>query len=153
MDSPTFLAHARSLANQGSPAECRSAISRAYYAVYHEGVAFLLALRVVVPAAGRGHVAVSNAILSVPSTLDAPIQLTGRELSLLQSERSLADYRWQDPRTEQPAAAQASVQRAQRILQALSTCAADPARMTALEPFFRTWVPTHGSHLGLTLVP
>jgi uncharacterized protein (UPF0332 family) len=153
MDPATFLAHARALANSGTPAECRSAISRAYYAAYHGAGAFLLGLRVVIPVTGRAHSLTFNCLLSVPAVLDTPIREAGVELSELHSERHDADYRWNDPRTEVQLHAQSIVDRAEAVLLALTTCQADAARLTALEGHFRSWVPTIGGRLGLALLP
>jgi uncharacterized protein (UPF0332 family) len=51
MDATTFLAHAADLAARAAAAECRSAVSRAYYAAFHAAREFLKQIDVQVPRA------------------------------------------------------------------------------------------------------
>src|SRR4051812_44101916 len=55
MNPRDFLATARRLAASAAEADRRSAVSRAYYAVFHVAAALLRALRFGVPQADRAH--------------------------------------------------------------------------------------------------
>src|SRR5947209_5066202 len=102
MDPATFLTHAADLANRGTPADCRSAVSRAYYAAHHAAIEFLRGAGVGVPETGTAHVAVLNILLSAG---DLDIREAGVKLSTLHTRRDHADYKWDKLETEQPAIA------------------------------------------------
>jgi uncharacterized protein (UPF0332 family) len=151
MTPADFQAHAEELARDGRPANCRSAVSRGYYAAHHAAVMFLFRAGVRAPTGGRCHVAVINALISA-ATLDRGVSDSGSDLADLHRERTLADYRWNNLTLEDQDEALTWVQAARLIQDALEQCLADQDRLDDLWSHFRAWVPAHGGGLGLTLV-
>jgi uncharacterized protein (UPF0332 family) len=147
MDPITFYAHAAALAEQGSPADCRSAVSRVYYAAFHAAVGFLGQLGVEALRNAAGHAATFNALLNAS---DPDVTVAGSGLLALHSQRTDADYRWADPATEDQATARAVVRQAHSVMMALQDCLRDPARRTVVRDAIRNWVTrTPGCNLRL----
>jgi uncharacterized protein (UPF0332 family) len=147
MDPLTFYAHAAALAEQGSPAECRSAVSRVYYAAFHAAVAFLGQLGVEAVRNAAAHAATFNALLN---GRDPDVVVAGSGLLALHSQRTDADYRWADPATENQETARAVVRQAHAVILALQNCLRDPARRDPVRDAIRNWVTrTPGCNLRL----
>src|SRR5262245_14571150 len=77
MNVSDFLDHAEEMANDGRPACCRSAVSRAYYAAHHAAVAFLFQVGVRTPRGPRCHVAAFNALVTIDVATDQPVKQAG----------------------------------------------------------------------------
>lgn len=151
MNPADFQTHAEELVRDGRPANCRSAVSRGYYAAHHATVEILFQVGVRAPKDARCHVAAFNALISA-SGVDQEFSDAGSDLVDLHGKRNTADYRWANLTLEDPDEALAWVQVARCILEALDRCVADQDRVDELWAHFRAWVPRHGVGLGLTLV-
>ncbi len=137
MDPNLFFALASSLATQGGLAECRSAISRAYYAAHHAGVRFLkdIGFRPVGNAAG--HAAVFHALQNGG---EQEIENAGSELSTLHGRRNDADYELDNPATENQNLAKALVQQAWDIIVVLQNCRKNQNRLSQVKIAIQGWV-------------
>lgn len=126
MQPRLFLKLADELAKAGGPAECRSAISRAYYAVFNAADLFLDSMGIVRPK-GEYHIAVQRRLLG---SNDAALVKLGSTLGDLHQERIYADYHLSDARSENKKAAEAAVLKGEKMIAMLDACAADPIRWT-----------------------
>src|SRR5437868_4576871 len=99
MDPRSFLTLATSLASTtAGPAECRSSISRSYYAAFNVAVAFLRDHAKLEPLGGRDkHAAVKNCWLQCGDNVGKQI---GISLDTLHTQRKHADYDMNDVRPE-----------------------------------------------------
>src|SRR5258708_7482964 len=88
MQPTDFLDHAQELAQDGRPAWCRSAVSRAYYAAHHAAVDCLYRVEVRTPADGAAHVAAYNALVSIED--DDAVSGAGGDLMTLHGKRNIA---------------------------------------------------------------
>src|SRR5262245_31169502 len=114
-----FLELATQLAEGSRPAEHRSAISRAYYAVFNSGEEFFerMGLRRV---KGDYHVILQRRLLN---SADTELTRVGSRLSSLHAKRVLADYKLADKTVETGESARAAVQRATEMIDVLDNCA------------------------------
>jgi hypothetical protein len=145
MNVNDFLEHAQGLAEDGRPAWCRSAVSRAYYAAHHAAVDFLFRAGVVTPGGGERHRA------AVDPSIDHPIHTAAIDLRTLLRKRTRADYDWQKLDVENQEHALDLVQNAREIIDAFDTCLDDPDREHDICNHFQAWIPAHGSTDGLRL--
>jgi hypothetical protein len=140
MDPRDFIALAARLAAGSSASECRTAISRSYYAVFNVGAAHLrdLGFSVGKGAAAHGEVqrCLSNSGLS-------DVVLVGSELNNLHSSRNRADYQLERPDVERPANAQAIVALARNLIQTLDMSIRGPERVQ-LQATIRQWRRDNG---------
>jgi uncharacterized protein (UPF0332 family) len=116
MNGREFLAVAKGLLATGTEGAWRSAVSRAYYAVFHVARELLENLGFAVPRADRAH---SHLWLRLSNCGEPHLQDSGRELNDLRRERNRADYDVNIPLSTSTAAA--LIQDAERIIQALDT--------------------------------
>jgi hypothetical protein len=147
MDPRLFLTLAGSLANNpaAGPAECRTAISRSYYAAYLVAVSFLETLGLRPRSGPQGHAAVRNGMLA---SQDPMITKIGSDLDTLHTERNHADYDLTDSGPEQPKTAQALWQQAGKIIVELDACRRAPARNASVAAAIKKWATaTPGSGL------
>lgn len=89
MNPDEFLDLADRLSKAAGEAERRSAISRAYYGVFHAGRVLIEACDVIVPKSAEGHRVV---IWCLKESHDAELETAGRKLDSLRSTRNQADY-------------------------------------------------------------
>ena len=101
----------------------RSAVSRAYYAAFHQARQLLRDVGFRVP---RGDQAHAYLWLRLSNSGDPQVQLAGSDLSTLRRERNRADYEVEQTLTHSHALLQ--VQSARRILQILDAATAEPTR-------------------------
>jgi uncharacterized protein (UPF0332 family) len=101
MTGRDFLAVASALAAGPTEAECRSAISRAYYAAFHTAREFIIRLRFRVPAGEQAH---AYLWLRLSNTGDPAADSIGRLLRDLRGRRNNADYDLGRPRSRANAA-------------------------------------------------
>jgi hypothetical protein len=87
MNPDEFLDLAMRLSNAPGEAERCSAISRAYYGVFHAGRVLIETCDVVVPQSVEGH------RVGLQNSRDAELQTAGRKLDSLRTIRNQADYR------------------------------------------------------------
>ena len=106
----------------GAP-ECRSAISRAYYATFHVAAAYLDRIGFAVENSPSAHVAVQYAL---NNSGDAVLRKVASDLSKLHSERRAADYETKKRHPEVLANAEETVALAASVVARL-----DEARDTA----------------------
>jgi uncharacterized protein (UPF0332 family) len=136
VDAREFLAAARDLARSDQPAYRRTAISRAYYAVYHVAFDLLVTLGFRVGREHRGHETVRAYLAQ--SRITSVIQ-TGAQLRDLHNLRVKADYWLRDPHPERGAVVAVWVERAARMIAALDRVAAEPAARARMTAAIQTW--------------
>lgn len=119
MDPRDFHQLASHLVRSSSAAEIRTAISRAYYAVYHVSAEILRAMGFQISTGPQGHGDVRNRL----SNSGAPeVMRIGSQLGDLQGRRIQADYRLDNLEVENPKTAHALVEQAARMIQTLERC-------------------------------
>jgi uncharacterized protein (UPF0332 family) len=118
-----FLTLADTWIKGATEAEWRSAVSRAYYAAFHEARQLLRALGFQVPRADQAH---AYLWLRLSNCGDPQVQVAGAELNRLRRERNRADY--DVDQTLSQSDALLYVQAARRITQALSIATTEPTR-------------------------
>ena len=118
-----FLTLAEVWIGGATEAEWRSAVSRAYYAAFHEARQLLKALGFRVP---RGDQAHAYLWLRLSNCGDPQVQQAGSDLNTLRRERNRADYDI-DQTFAQPVAL-LQVQAARRIILNLDAAALEPTR-------------------------
>jgi hypothetical protein len=118
MQPHLFLDAARDLARIGGPAQCRSAISRAYYAVYNVAEDFLRRMGFQRPKKDY-HSTLHRRLMAGG---DAAIVQLGNDLQDFHQERVDADYKMADKAAENPANAQAAIVKADQMIQTLTGC-------------------------------
>ena len=118
-----FLTLAETWIKAATEAEWRFAVSRAYYAAFHEARRLLRSLGFQVP---RGDQAHAYLWLRLSNCGDPSTVLAGSDLNRLRRERNRADYDVEQPFDHAYGLVQ--VQAAQRIIQTLDTAAHDPTR-------------------------
>src|SRR5262245_46696533 len=123
-----FLLLAEQLAAAGGPAECRSAVSRAYYAVYHVGEQLLHRMRFERPKRDY-HVVLQRRFLV---SGDAEVIRIGSDLGDFHQERIQADYRMDDHFPENKNNAIAAVKKATEMIAKLDGCAINSARWKSM---------------------
>lgn len=84
-----FLDLAEVLAKSGSEDQWRSAVSRAYYGVFHEARTLFESLGFRVPRADQAH---AYLWLRLSNCGDAQVQSAGYEMNRLRQDRNRADY-------------------------------------------------------------
>jgi uncharacterized protein (UPF0332 family) len=140
-----FLALANRLAAGTTEADWRSAVSRAYYATFHDARHLLANLHFTVPRADRAH---QYLVYRLSNCGEATGEQAGRDLETLRRLRNRADYDEAPAVTQPPAIA--AVRLADGIVRALDAAGQEPARtrirdaMIAYErdiPHDVTWQP------------
>jgi hypothetical protein len=125
MDPREFQELAESLANGVSPAEMRTAISRAYYSVYNVGLEMLKGMGFQISEGPSGHKDVEHWLSNCGNIT---VQKVGSQLAELRSRRIQADYRLDKREVEAPKTARVLVQQASRMIKVLDECGAGPER-------------------------
>jgi predicted aminopeptidase len=161
MDPRSFLALARTLVasatgSDGSaasvgPAECRSAISRAYYASFLVGLDFLRSLGFQVTDSGDCHTVVQYAL---NNSGDTDLIIANSQLGTLASERRKADYRMNDASAESVEQAQAMLQIADKTVQLLDksrTACATASKRTGIVNAIVAWAALAGQQKKISL--
>jgi uncharacterized protein (UPF0332 family) len=118
-----FLALAARLAGGAAEADWRTAVSRAYYAVFHVARTLFSLLRLTVPRADRAH---QYLVFRLSNCGEPAVEQAGRAMETLRRLRNRADYD-EAPAVTQPQAS-AAVQVAQAVIQALDDARQEPAR-------------------------
>jgi uncharacterized protein (UPF0332 family) len=123
IDGKHFLTLAEIWIKGASEAEWRSAVSRAYYAVFHEARQLVRQLGFVVP---RGDQAHAYLWLRLSNCGEPGVQLAGANLNLLRRDRNRADNDVEQTLDHVDALSQ--VQAARGIIQTLDAAKAEPTR-------------------------
>lgn len=116
MDPREFQTLASTLVNGKTPAEIRTAISRAYYATHNVGVEFLSGLGFSIPKNASGHAGVWDRL---SNSGDKEIMYVGSKLQTLHGMRLRADYRLDKKEVENQKTAQGLVEQANRMIKIL----------------------------------
>src|SRR5687768_2959177 len=125
MDPRDFITLAARLAAGSSASECRTAISRSYYAVFNVGAAHLRDLGFLV---GKGAAAHGEVQKCLSNSRVPDVVLAGSQMNNLHSSRNRADYQLERPEVEKPDNAQAIVVLARDLIQALDVSFRGPQR-------------------------
>jgi uncharacterized protein (UPF0332 family) len=123
MNGRDFLPLAARLAAGADEADWRTAVSRAYYAIFHVARRLLTDLNFTVPRADRAH---QYLVFRLSNSGEAAVEHAGRDLETLRRLRNRADYD-ELPALTQPQAA-AAVQVAQGVVRALDAARQEPTR-------------------------
>ena len=118
-----FLLLASRLAAETTEADWRTAVSRAYYAVFHVARHLLSDLKFTVPRADRAH---QYLVFRLSNSGETVVEQAGRDLDTLRRLRNRADYDAM-PALTQPQAV-AAAQLAEGIIQALDAARQEPTR-------------------------
>ena len=127
------------LTGGGGAAECRSAISRAYYAAYLVGVAYLDRMGFSVANNHQSHVAVQRGL---NNSGNATLRVASADLITLHVERRRADYDTKDRRPESVANAEVWVKLAAKVIAELDRVrdSASLDEMGAIAKAISDWV-------------
>ena len=116
MNPREFQNLASTLVNGKTPAEIRTAISRAYYSTHNVGVEFLSGLGFRIPKNASGHKEVWNRL---SNSGNSEVMKVGSQLSGLYTMRIHADYRLARKDVENQKTAQGLVEQANRMIKIL----------------------------------
>lgn len=120
-----FQTLASKLASETGAAELRSAVSRAYYAVYNSAVEMVDKLGFHVSSGAQGHGDVQKWL---GNSGDSEIEKVGSKLANLRSRRNRADYELNRRDIEKPGNVQAAVRDAESMLRSLEQCLRESER-------------------------
>lgn len=125
-------------AGRGEP-ECRSAISRAYYATFLAAAAYLDRIGFAVENSPSAYIAVQYAL---NNSGDAVLRKVASDLSKLHADRRAADYEPRNPYPEQLANAEAATSLAATAIARLDDVrdTASPERMGAIAVAISVWL-------------
>jgi hypothetical protein len=160
MDARLYLVLARDLvekvrtsqhlAGTAGQAECRTAISRAYYAVLHLALEILDFLEIAVTDSGQCHVVVQYAL---NNSGDSTLVAIGSQLRTLHNERKYADYKMLNSRPESLTYADALVrladQTSAQLAQRRRDLHADAAKMSEVRAAILDWAKNAQQHRNL----
>jgi uncharacterized protein (UPF0332 family) len=144
MNPRHFLTQAQRLVIMTGEEDWRSAVSRAYYSVFHVAREFMDSLGFTVPQADRAH---AYLWLRLQNCGESALEQLGRDLQDLRRQRNYADYDLK--RTYFQSDAHREVRRAATLIQVLNTVV-EPTRtqvMNAIKDYERlvlqnvTWHP------------
>ena len=129
MHPSEFLRVAVDLARVNGSAECRTAISRAYYALFNTADLFLEELGIAKPKRDR-HQVFPRMLLN---SGDADIVEVGSAMSDLHQQRLDADYHLHKPYPENPKNVEAVIQEATRLIGMLNSCPSGSPRWLKIQ--------------------
>lgn len=124
MEPREFHILASRLVTEPKPAEIRTAISRAYYAIFNMAAQFLVNLGVIIPRTNV-HVAVQQRLQNCG---DLEITKVGSQLTELHTKRIQADYRLSEKSIENQKTALAVIMQVDRMMGLVENCLAEPRR-------------------------
>ena len=125
MDPREFHRLAQRLVSQGTAAECRTAVSRAYYATFNVGAEILRGLGFRV---GKGAAAHGEVYHCLSNCLDPEVEDAASEINDLHRQRNQADYQLEVTNVERPAIVIKIVQTAGAVIGDLDTAFTGPRR-------------------------
>jgi len=124
MTGKEFIVLATKLAAETGPAECRSAVSRAYYGAFHAALALLARTGILLPPGPEAHQKVRFCLLQ---SGEIPGTEAGEKLESLRRERNLADYDLRQSRSETSQLARRQVRVGLEIMNCVEMCGVEPA--------------------------
>ena len=130
MNPREFQELAKKLVNGDSPAEFRTAVSRAYYSVFNVGAELMKEMGFPIRENASGHGELEHR-LSNSKHID--IEKVGSQLGDLRSRRIQADYRLERREVETRKTAQAIVQQPSTMIMVLDKCRTGPDRPKVVE--------------------
>ena len=139
MTGKEFIVLAKKLAEEAGAAECRSAVSRAYYGAFHAALALLARTGILFPPGPEAH---QKARFCLLQSGESPGIEAGEKLESLRRDRNRADYDLRQPRSESPPFARRQVHVALEILDCVEMCGTEPAW-----PQFRTNVRAYATNV------
>lgn len=125
MNPRAFLELARHLLDENTPAKCRTAVSRAYYAVYNFSVETLKDLGIQVAQGPGGHGQVVNYFSNAG---DRGLSEVGAQMGTLHAKRINADYRLANAGWESHSYAEIAVRQASVMLETVGRSLSGPRR-------------------------
>jgi hypothetical protein len=141
-DPREFQRLAIELAQRGGPAELRTAIGRAYYAVFNTSAEMLRRFKVPVTRNAAGH---GEVLRYLGNSGDAELIDAGYKLGTLRARRNAADYDLTSSEAENANTVRSVVETARRILEVIDACQA-PSRSAnvaaAIEAYLQKLRPT-----------
>jgi hypothetical protein len=127
-----FMALADRLVAFDGPAECRSAVSRAYYYAFHISLQFVEGCGIPLPKSAEAH---AKLIMCLKNCSNLDLDSAGTALNELRAARNLADYRLDDPEYEQAKNARSKLLVAKQVVSWVSAASVvetrDPMRAYA----------------------
>jgi hypothetical protein len=135
MDPQEFLQLASELVRGSRAAELRTAISRAYYAVYNVSVEILAGMGFRIDRGPGGHGDVQKYL---GNSRDPEVEKIGSQLVDLHGRRIRADYRLDNKDIENQKTARALVEQAGRMIRTLDECRSEPRRAQIINAI-RDW--------------
>lgn len=130
MNPREFQELAKKLANGDSPAEFRTAVSRAYYSVFNVGAELMKGMGFPIPESPSGH---GELEYRLSNSKHIDVEKVGSQLADLRSRRIHADYRLERKEVETRKNAQAVVQQASGMIIVLDRCCTGPDRPKVVE--------------------
>ncbi|OHE20742.1 MAG: hypothetical protein A2X95_10180 [Syntrophobacterales bacterium GWF2_56_9] len=125
MDPRDFLEVAKKLSQGGTAAEYRTAVSRAYYAIYHVSADFLTGLGCTINDGPSGH---GDVYRNLSNCCDSELASVGSQLHDLHGKRIIADYRLNNTKYDNQKTTQAVMMQSERMIQALDRCVSGARR-------------------------
>lgn len=141
MKAREFHKLASALIGQSNSAEIRTAISRAYYAIFDLAAQFLTHSGLKLSRTNV-HVAVQHRLQNCG---DPEIQRVGSQLTDLASKRVRADYDLSDELIEDQKTASVVIAQVDRMMQAMEKCLLDQPRKQAIITAIMQWEVITGS--------
>jgi uncharacterized protein (UPF0332 family) len=130
MDPREFQNLASELVNGRRASEIRTAISRAYYAVYNVGVEILTELGFRISEGPSGHAEVRNRL---SNSGESKVVMVGSQLNDFYTRRLHADYRLNRKDVENQKTAQALVELAKMMIRTLDESRSEPKRLQIIK--------------------
>ena len=130
MNPRDFHKLASELVKENTPANLRTAISRAYYAVYNVGVEILKEMDFKVDSGPGGH---GRVRMQFENCGIEKIIAAASKMGNLQSNRIKADYNLEKKRVENQKTVEAIIKDAEDVISALDSCCKEPIRTNAFK--------------------
>lgn len=138
MNPREFYNLAENLAASGSPAEVRTAVSRAYYASFHVGVEILSKMGFVIKRSALGHQDVYRRLCNIGNV---EVRKLGSKLGDLQTKRNAADYDLDKKWVEGTKTLEGIMKNAREIIDNLERLCSGPNR-DSIRNAIRDWEST-----------
>jgi len=130
MNPREFQELAKKLANGESPAEFRTAVSRAYYSVFNVGAELMKEMGFPISVGPSGH---GELVYKLSNSKHIDVEKVGSQLSDLRGRRIHADYRLERKDVETRNNAQAAVQQASKMIIVLDRCCTGADRTKVIQ--------------------
>jgi len=135
MKPQEFQRLASTLVAESKSAEIRTAISRAYYAIFNLAAQFLVNVGLTLPK-NNVHVAVQHRL---QNCVDIEVTKVGSKLTDLHTKRIQADYRLNDKSIENQKTALAVIAQVDQMMRLVQNCLADKPRCELIVRAIHEW--------------